>query len=483
MANATGYTELYGDFIEAWADNIFEPYEADAPLLADAKFRFGEAQGGKFHWPVRATMEGGITTTAAQATAGDSGLPYVGARNGYVPDWQIEAPQIDGRSRVKYEAVARSMKSVDGGAADRKKAVRDATSIVVDGLLGAAVKRSETWMLHGRRGIGQVANNSSVVAASTVAGNELANAFDGNLPGFVVDLEFTVASWIEGVWLQSEGATFDFFANTAGVPSGTRLNTASNTALTSGVNQTGYILTMVNPPTTQAGLVNGNSRVCRFFHTSGTAGGTGVGIIGAVTFAAINTSAHVCFESGGPTSEFVSLSTMASNTGLLNGVSGATYSVARGNFDLAAGNIKLADLVRRLARPINKGAKGKRMRAVVPTELFAQFANDESTLRRYGKESAAKNGFETIEMYLPHKGVLEILGHTLQKDGEILCYPPVEVIRVGSQDLSMIERGKTKEKFILEVAQSPAAEMRCFGQFAPLAAAPCHMLWLGGVTY
>ncbi len=483
MSNATGYSEIYGDFIEAWADNLFEPYEADAPLLTDAKFRFGEAQGGKFHWPLRATMEGGVTTTAAQSTAGDSGLPYVGARSGYVPDWQLEAPQIDGRSRVKYEAVARSMKSVDGNAPDKKKAVRDATSVVVDGLLGAVVKRSEAWMLHGRRGIGQVTNISSVVAASTVAGNELANPFDANAAGFVVDVEFTTASWIEGIWLQSEGATFDFFANASGLPTGSRLNTTSNTVLTSGTNQTGYVLTMVNPPTPQTGLTNGNTRVCRFFHSSGTAGGVSVGIIGGATYAQLLASSHVCFESGGPSSEFVGLSTMASNTGTLNGVSGATYSVARGNSDSAAGNIKLADLVRRLSRPINKGAKGKKIRAVVPTELFAQFANDESTLRRYGKESAAKNGFETIEMYLPHRGVLEILGHTLQKDGEILCYPPKEVIRVGSQDVSMIERGKSKEKFILEVAQSPAAEMRCFGQFAPLAAAPCHMLWLGGVTY
>lgn len=482
MSNATGYTEIYGDFIEAWADNIFEPYEADAPLLTDAKFRFGEQQGGLFHWPTRATMEGGITTTAAQSTAGESGLPYVGARSGYVPDWQIEAPQIDGRSRVKYEAVARSMKSVDGNAPDKKKAVRDATSIVVDGLLGAQIKRCEAWMLHGRRGIGQASACSSVVAASTVAGNELANPFDGNAAGFVIDIEFTTASWIEGIWLQSEGSTFDLFANTAGVPSGTRLNTTANTVLTSGTNQTGLVLTMVNPPTVQAGLTNGNTRVCRFFHTSGTAGGTGTGIIGAVTFVQASTC-HVCFESGGPTSEYVSLTSMAQNTGTLFGVSGAQYSIARGNFDLTAGNIKLADLVRRLSRPINKGAKGKKIRAVVPTELFAQFANDESTLRRYGKESAAKNGFETIEMYLPHKGVLEILGHTLQKDGEILCYPPKEVIRVGSQDVSMIERGKSKDKFILEVAQSPASEMRSFGQFAPLAAAPCHMLSLGGVTY
>ena len=486
MPAATGYSEISGDFLEAWSENIFEPYETEAPLLNRAKFVPREQNGGLFHVPLRATLEAGITTTAAQSTAGSGTLPYIGPRAGIVPDWQIEAPQIDLRAQIKYEAIARSMKSVNAQAEDKKKAVRGATKIVVDGLLGAGVKRCEAWMMHGRRGIGQVANNSSVVAASTVAGNELANPFDNNAAGFIVDVEFTTASWIEGIWFQTEGASFDFFANASGLPTGTRLNTTANTVFTgTGTNQTGLVLTMTNPPTPQAGLTNGNTRVCRFFHTSGTAGGVGVGIIGGMTFAQLNASAHACFESGGPSSEMTGLSTIASNTGTIYGISGATYSVARGNSDTAAGNIKLADLVRRLARPINKGAKGKKITAVVPTELFAQFANDEATLRRYSAEtSKSKNGMSGLQMYLPHNATLELLGHALQKDGEILCYPQEEVFRVGSQDIEMISRKSGKNgEIILEVAQSPAGEMRAFGQFTPFSPSPAHMLWLGGVTY
>jgi hypothetical protein len=485
MPAASGFTEQLGLFIESWDNNLFEPYETDAPLLTSAKFVPREQNGSIFHVPVRGTMEAGITTTAAQLTAGDGTLPYVGARAGFIPDWQVEAPQIDLRSRVKYEAIARSMKNINASEGDKKKAVRDATSTVVDGLLGAGIKRCEAWMMHGRRGIGQVANNSSVVAASTTAGNELANPWDNNAAGFIVDVEFTAASWIEGIWYQSEGSSFDFFANTGGLPSGTRLNTTANTVFTgTGVNQNGLVLTVVQPPTIQAGLTNGNARVCRFFHTSGTAGGTGVGIIGGMTFAQLNASAHCCFESGGPASEMTGLNTIAGNAGTLYGLSAVQYSVARGNSDTAAGNIKLPDLVRRLARPINKGAKGKTIRAVVPTELFAQFANDEATLRRYSADTRkAKNGMGALEMFLPHNATLEILGHALQKDGEILAYVPEEVCRVGSQDITLIRRGSNKSDYVLEVAQSPASEMRAFGQFTPFAKTPSHMLWLGGVTY
>lgn len=486
MPAASGFAEQVGLFIESWDNNLFEPYSMEAPLLTSAKFVPREQNGGVFHVPVRGTLEAGITTTAAQRTAGDGTLPYVGARAGFIPDWQVEAPQIDLRSRVKYEAIARSMKNVDATAADKKKAVRDATSTVVDGLLGAGIKRAEAWMLHGRRGIGQVANISSVVAASTVSGNELSNPWDNLAAGFIVDVEFTAASWMEGIWYQSEGATFDFFANSGGLPSGSsRLNTTANTVFSGvGTNQNGLVLTMVNPPTPQAGLTNGNTRVCRFFHTSGTAGGAGTGVIGGIAFNTLVNATHVCFESGGPASEMTGLATIAGNTGTLYGISAAQYSVARGNSDSAAGNIKLADLVRRLARPINKGAKGKTIRAVVPTELFAQFANDEATLRRFtGSESKSKNGMGGLEMYLPYNATLEIMGHALQKDGEILCYVPEEVVRVGSQDISLIRRGSQAQDFILEVAQSPASEMRAFGQFTPFAKTPSHMLWLGGVTY
>lgn len=482
MANQTSYTEVIGTFIDSWAGSLIEPFKNRTPILDSAKFSEGMEQGGTFHWPMRGTVESGTTFAAPRATPGESGTPYVGARSGQAPDWQVEAPQIHGRSRVTYEALARSMDSVDANAPDRKKAVRGASEVVMEGLMGGTVKKAEALMLHGRRGLGQFEAYSSVVAASTVAGNELANPFDGNAAGFIIDVQISAATWAEAIFIQSEGGTFDLWSNSGGLPNA-KLNTTSNTVLTSGTNQTGLVLTAINPPTPQTGLSASATRVLRLFHTSGTAGGAGVGVIGGAAYNSL-ASGHILYESGGTTTEFVSLTTMARNTGTLLGVNSVQYSVAKGNFVDNVGNLKLADLVRYLARPINKGAMGKRIRTVVPTELFAQFANDESTLRRYPVNTPdGKNGFESLEMYLPHGSILEVLGHNLQKDGEVLCYPTDEVIRIGAQDFDFIKRGRSKESFILEVAQSPSSEARIYGQFAPLAQAPSHMLHLSGVTY
>lgn len=481
-SNSTNYLNTIGTFIDAWANNLIEPFKQKTPLLASASFKEGKEQGGTFHWPLRATQESGTTFAAARTTPGESGLPYVGARSGNVPDWQIEAPQIHGRSRVTYETLARSMDSASASEPDRKKAVRDASSIVMDGLMGGSVKKAEALMLHGRRGLGQFNATSEVVAASTVAGNENANPFDNNAAGFIIDVQITQPTWAEAIFIQCEGGTFDIWSSSSGAPSA-KLNTTTNTVLTSGANQTGLVLTAINPPTPNTGLASTDTRILRLFHSSGTAGGTGVGVIGGAAWAALQ-SGFIFYESGGTATEYVSLTAMARNTGTLFSVPGVQYSVAKGNYVDTVGNLKLADLIRYLARPINRGVEGSTMRAVVPTELFAQFANDESTLRRYNSATGdAKNGFEAIEMYLPHGNMLEILGHNLQHEGEVLCYPPKEVIRIGAQDFDFIKRGKSRDAFILEVAQSPTTEARIYAQFAPLAEVPSHMLHLSGVTF
>lgn len=480
--NVTDYGALTGQFIDSWASSFIEPFKSITPILEAAKFREGMEQGGLFHWPMQATIESGTTFAAARSQPGESGLPYVGSRSTQTPDWQIEAPQIHSRSRITYEALARSMSSVDATEPDRKKAVRGATEVVVKGLLGGSVKKAEVLMLRGRLGLGNFSAISNVVAASTVAGNENANGFDNNAAGFIVDVQISDATWAEAIFVQCEGGTFDLWSVVAGVPTA-KLNTAANTVLTSGTNQTGAVLTAINPPTPNTGLAAGATNVLRLFHTSGTAGGTGVGVFGGATWLTLSTGC-IFYESGGTSTEYVSLTTMARNTGTLFNVSSVPYSVAKGNFVNNVGNLKLADLIRYLARPINKGAMGKRIRAIVPTELFAQFANDEATLRRYAAATGdAQNGFDSIEMYLPHKSVLEIVGHNLQMQGEVLCYPTDEVIRVGAQDFDLVKRGRSRDNLILEVAQSPASEMRAYAQFAPLAESPSHMLSLSGVTF
>lgn len=479
MPASTGFADAIGTFIDAWDDGLVEAYKNVVPVLADAPLREGQLVGGKYHVATRLTYEGGTSFAPPQTQPGDTAnTPYVGPRSGFSPDAQVEGMQIHGRSRLTYEAIARSSQSVSDTGENKKKAVKAATRIVMDGLLQGTLKKVETLMLHGREGIGQLdtAVNGSNVVATTYEG----------VSGFAVDLSISPATWAEAIWAAFEGHTFDLFANTSGIPSGTRLNTTANSLLTGGALQNGFVLIAINPPTA---LLNGtvSGRVVRLWHSSGTAGAWGTGVIGGWTTSSAGTQdQHICFESGGPTNEFVGLGLMAQNAGTLFNIDSTKYGMYRGNVVTNVGNLRLSSLIRYLKTPINHGAQGTTIRAVVPTELFSQFANDEATLRRYAAATGnAENGFDSIEMYLPHKSKLEILGHALQKDGQLLAYVPNECMRVGSQDLDFVNRNgrSRKDAIVVEVQDRPASEVRLFGQFAPIVETPRHMLRLSGITY
>jgi hypothetical protein len=478
MPAVTGYADAIGTFIDAWDDGLVEAYKNVVPILADAPLRQGQLVGGVYHVATRLTYEGGTTFAAPQTQPGDGGLAYVGPRAGQSPDAQVQGMQIHGRSRITYEAIARSSMSVSDTGPNKKKAVQAATKIVMDGLLQGTLKKVEALMIHGRQGLGQL---DTAVDPSNV----VANTYE-SVAGFAWDVSISPATWAEAIWAAFEGHTFDLFLNSGGLPTGTKLNTTANSLLTGGNNQTGLVLIAINPATP---LTNGTAsgRLLRFWHSSGTAGALATGVIGGYTTLAttLNTQ-HICFESGGPTSEFVGIDMMASNSGTLFNINSQTYGMYRGNAVTSVGNVRLAQLIRYLKTPINHGAQGVTIRAIVPTELFSQFANDESTLRRYAAATGdAENGFSSIEMYLPHKSKLEILGHGLQKDGKITAYVPIELMRVGSQDLDFVQRSGNSRKndIVVEVGDRPASEVRLFGQFAPIVQTPRHMLSLQGVTF
>lgn len=497
MPAISGSAEAVGLFIDAWATDVVESFRNLTPVISDMPMTQSELVGGVYHQPVRLSFEAGQTFAPASPPSGTgasitpgNGRIYVGPRAGFVGDAQIRGMQIHGRSQIPYEAIARSAASLNSGistlsAGDRRKAVRAATKAIAEGLMMGTMKKVEALALHGGEGLGQIEGATTTVSNVVLVTTPYPSGYEGNTTGFVVDVSLSPESWSEALWTAFEGHTFDLYGNTSGLPSGSKVNTAANTLLT-GTSQNGLILIAVNPASPLTGGT-ATGRVLRFFHSSGTAGAPGTGVIGgwSVSATAGNNNQHIVFESAGVGTEWTGLGLCAQNTGTLFNIDGASYSAYQGNLVANVGNLRLATLIRGLARSINKGAQGKKIRAVVPTELFAQFANDESTLRRYAGESAsAKNGFSSLEMYLPQGGVLEILGHGLQKNGRVLCYVPEDTVRVGSDDLKMVDpAGGGANSLTLHVSGSPSGEVRQFGQFAPFPATPAHMTLFTGVTF
>ena len=489
MPASADFQSQYGLFKDAWQNGVIEPYANLVPLLKEMPLGQAQQVGGIYHVPTRLTYEGGQTfapgsTAASPITPGIAGRAFVGPRAGAVPDANVVPMQVYGRSQTTYEALMRSMPDINASTSrdDLVKAAQSATKQQLRGLLEGTLKKVEALILHGGEGIGQL--DSGVNASNVVA-----TTYEG-VSGFAQDVALAADSWSEAMWHMFEGHTFDFFGTAVsvsglpGLPTGAKLNTAANTLL-AGQSQTGVVLIAVNPVTPLTnGPANTNLRRLRLWHSSGTAGVVGTGVLGGMTIAAASQN-HICFESAGPGNEFSGLGIMSQNQGALFGIDAANFGMWRGNFRSSVGNLRLSTLVRALSPVINAGAQAKRIRAVVPTEFFAQVANDESSLRMYGNSGPrAVNGFSAIEFYLPGDSVLELLGHPLQKDGYVRAYCPDEVRRVGPQDLTFVTRGAGgNDQLILESVTTPSSEIRLGGQFAPICETPRHMLSLTGVTY
>lgn len=123
--------------------------------------------------------------------------------------------------------------------------------------------------------------------------------------------------------------------------------------------------------------------------------------------------------------------------------------------------------------------------AVVSLKAFSVLNTDLAALRQFDssyKTSNAQQGVSGIT-FNTSVGELEILPHPLQCDGKIQIFCPSEALRVGSTDITFIQRGNGGEKLILESATTPAGEMRTMSNQALFLEQPRHLVELSGITY
>lgn len=492
-------TQLGGLLKDAWGSSVLDVFKFLTPVVTDAPLEEpASSVGGVFHQPVLLQYENGITHAAPGSTPGYGTTPYILPNAGATPDAEVQGSQIYSRSLVTYEAMMRTLNSINATGDDLKKAVRGATRTVMWSAGRSLAKRAEVLAIHGSQptGLGVIES----ISAQAASGAQSTPATINAVAGFFIDVSIDPSEWSQGIWAMSEGATYDVYTlpAAAATTSGTVQNTSPNTAITA-TGQNGLILYQVNPAVSLtggslAGAVTG--RVLRFFHTNTAATGIASVAIGRALF----------YESGGPATttaggvisigrEMMGIDMLANvnqtvcYTGFGNygatlyALDSAVYSMWAGNRVSGVGNIKLAQLMEYISTIVNYGVMGMKVRALVPTRLFQQFANDEASLRRYSKEGPkAKNGFSAIEYDVAGGNVLEVIGHPFQKDGKINIYVPDEFHRVGSQEISFLKRNSQGE-YVLEVANGAASEMRAMGMFNFYADTNRHLMSLAGVTY
>lgn len=472
MAQYNNNTQLGGILKDIWKSGVYDLYSFMTPVMNDLKLEDGAEAGGAYHVPIIMQLEHGITHAVANSTPGAAATQaYVRPRAGIVPDAQIRGVQTYLRAFVGYESLMDTL-SRTSDSKSQKKAVASAMAVVTKSIAKSAALRGEMHAIHGGSPTG--------LGVVEVASNEVATTYE-SVSGFARDIRITETEWAAGIWSTLQGATIDCFNLSVSLVN--KANATNNTNVLPTTSQAAIVIGL-QPATLLSGLTGTSSeRVIRLWHS--VAGGL-------ATFATAGNSLFV--ESGGPISsgmrEMVGIDTMARVSSpelgaptILHGLDATLYPNWAGNYEAAAGVLRLDGLMAQMAKPFNFGVMGAKYRALVSGELFGLLISDEAALRRYDDAKLeAKTGFAKLSFTGPGGNTVEIMAHPYQKKGKVTCYPVDEIHRVGTQELSFLKKVGENE-FALEVADVAAGEIRGMGKYNTYAECNRHLLSINGITY
>lgn len=338
-------------------------------------------------------------------------------------DAQVEPSQILLKSTIDYESAFRSAK---GG----KKAFKDGVGLVVENMRQALQKRVEIELLYGRTGLGAV--NAGTTSATT----------------FVI----SQASWSPGIWSGMKGADLMYIDPT--------FATARDTSeiLAVGVNLNTRTVTTPNAQTlTAADLV--------FFKGQVEAAGTPV---------------H---------HSMVGIDKMCTTTsGTLFNISGTTYpdTWLAAPEQTSSGQLTMAKIMAGVSEVVNRGCM-EDLVALVSPKAYEVLNSDMAALRRLDASyrfSKVDSGANALTFH-GQNGKLEIVPHLFVKWGDVFIFPPSNLVRIGSTDVTF-KRPNTaggESEIYRESTSSAGFELRGYTAQAIVPKRLSWMIKLSGVTY
>lgn len=310
-------------------------------------------------------------------------------------------------------------------AASSKQAFAKLWDQVLKNLKLGHEKRAELSLLRGQMGLGQVEGNSSGV------------------------LTITAASWSPTTWAGMEGAVIE--ANSSQAATGTQHDGDLTISAVDFANRT---VTVTGTSTS----VVANDYL--FFN-------------GVIDFA------------GDAYNEGAGLVKIASNTGTLFGISGASYALWQGNTSSSFGTPSMGKVLAAIVGAVDKGLEEKIV-LLVPPKAWEHLNGDLAAQRMfdgsYSKEKA-ENGAQKISYY-GQAGEIEVRAHPYLWRGEMVAFPLSPYKRVGSADVGMGVPGlPDSNNIFFHDTSTDAMEARSFSDMSLFSNQPSTSVYISGVTY
>jgi hypothetical protein len=283
--------------------------------------------------------------------------------------------------------------------------------------------RLEAQILYGNSGFGETASTANVSATET-------------------DLVIKDSEWAPGIWSGLEGAEIDLH---------------------------------------EGGLVNvtGALTIDSIDHDSKTIRVSGLAAdITAVDVAGADQVVHF---RGAASNEMTGIRSIVGNSGVLYGISGADYSLWRGNSHAVGANLNLKEILIGNAKAAAKGLMEDSC-VYVSSLTFSSLANDQASLRRYsGEVKKATDGFTSIEFHAP-SGSIEVIPHPMVKEGEAMSFPKGKIERIGATDVTFQTPGGEGGEMFKHLPNQTGYEVRSYSEQSIFLPCPAKCVLYTGIA-
>lgn len=279
-------------------------------------------------------------------------------------------------------------------------------------------KRAEIEILHGKKGLGKVSSTAN--SGATIV--------------------FTDATWAAGIWGGMEGSLLEV-RNGA-----TKINTNADVVL----------------------------------DTVDTANKT-ITVTGNATDLSNIAATYDIYFKGAYANSMYGIYAQLQNTTTMFGINAATYSLWKPNSYAVGGALTMAEVLKGLAIAVGKGGLAEDTTLLVSPTTFEGMNSDLAALRSFDSsydESKTKIGTRSIEYHF-QGGILEVVPHMLNKDGEAAAFPTAGIKRIGATDIVF---GFGGSDYFEKLEGSAGYQVLCQYDYAVLLPMPAKCVYYSGVT-
>ena len=195
-----------------------------------------------------------------------------------------------------------------------------------------------------------------------------------------------------------------------------------------------------------------------------------------------NAAADVIYFKGAYNKEFAGLHKIINNTGTIFNIDAAEFDLFKGNTvlvgtsELAKAFISFEKIEEAIAVCMEKGLTEEDVVALVNPKHWNKLMTDQAAKRQFDSSYSSEkmeNGAKSLVFY-GQNGKIEIHASLFVKEGFAYIFPPAELERIGSSDITF-ERPGFPGKFFREMESANGYELRSYSDQALFTSAPGKM--------